>query len=166
MSTPVGITPKTASEIQTNLKQLATSAQALNKLSDQLTKEVAEIENTINLLNLGVTANVTIELRSYEEGTSSSCWRLAYGKEAGKWGFVIEYIIEDVNDPFAGSYESWPFKDSPRDKRVRAVEKIPNLLEALVKESNELAEEISRKISYTQSIAATLLIAKPESTKK
>ncbi len=166
MSTPVGITPKIASEIQTNLKQLATSAHALNKLSDQLTKEVAEIEDTINRLNLGVTANVRFEHWSNEEHTSYSSWRLAYGKEGGKWGFVIEYVSEDLEDPFAGSHDTWPFKDSPRDKRIRAVEKIPDLLEALVKQSNELAEEISRKISYTQSIAATLLVAKPESTKK
>jgi hypothetical protein len=167
MSTPVGITPKTASEIQANLKQLETSAHALNKLSDQLTKKVAEIEDTINRLNLGVTADVRIESWANEDGTSSSVWRLAYGKESGKWGFVIEYLSENLNlGPDAESYESWPFKDSPREQRIRAVEKIPMLLEALVKKSNEVAEEISRKVSYTESLAATLLIAKPESTKK
>src|SRR5271169_5855916 len=123
MSTPVGITPKIASEIQANLKQLETSAHALNKLSDQLTKKVAGIEDTINSLNLGVTANVRIESWSNEEGTSSSVWRLAYGKESGKWGFVVEYLSEDLNrGPDADSYESWSFKDSPRDQRIRAVE--------------------------------------------
>jgi hypothetical protein len=165
MSTPVGITPEAASKIQANLKQLETSAHALNKLSDQLTQKVAEIEGTINSLNLGVTTNVRIESWSNEEGTSTSLWRLAYGKESGKWGFVIEHISEDLNYGHE-EYSSWPFKDSPREQRINAVDKIPQLLEALVKESNEVAEQVSRKISYTQSLAATLLVAKPESTKK
>jgi len=166
MTTPVGITPKIASEIQANLKQLETSAHALNKLSDDLTKKVAEIEDTINGLNLGVTANVQIESWSDEEGTSSSRWRLAYGKQSGKWGFVIEYLFEDHLSYANDEYSSWPFKDSPREQRIKAVEKIPQLLEALVKTSSEVAEQISSKISYTESLAATLLAAKPESTKK
>jgi hypothetical protein len=118
-------------------------------------------------LNLGVTVNVKIESWDSEDGESSSLWRLAYGKEAGKWGFIVEYISENLRyGPEADSYESWVFKDSPREQRLRAVEKIPLLLDALVAKSNEVAEEISRKVSYTQSLAATFLVAKPESAKK
>lgn len=166
MATPVGITAETASEIKANLKQLETSAHALNKLSDELTKKVAEVEDAINRLNLGISAHVDIQYWGSEDGLESSAWRLAYGKESGKWGFVIEYVSENLNWPDAGKHESWLFKDSPREKRIRAVEKIPELIGALVKKSNEVAEEIGRKVSYTQSIAATLPLAKPEGINK
>jgi hypothetical protein len=106
-----------------------------------------------------------VEAWSDEEGLSSGVWRLAYGKMAGKWGFFIEYLTEDLR---AGheDYESWLFKDAPREQRIKAVEKIPLLLEALVKKSTDVASDIEGKLSYAKSLASALpapVVDKPQS---
>lgn len=143
-------------EIQSNLQKLTAAAKAVNELSDQLKEEVGKIEATLNELKLGITANVRIDNWCDEEG-NSGLWRLAYGKEAGKWGFFIEYLAEFANRaPDSETYESWLFKDSPREQRLKAVDHIPSLLAALARTSAELADTITQKVEYAKGVATNL----------
>jgi hypothetical protein len=145
-----------ALEVQTNLEKLASAAKTINELSDQLTHEVSQIEGAVNEFNLGIETNVRIESWASEQG-NSGLWRLAYGKMAGKWGFFVEYLSEwPERGPDAETYESWLFKDSPREQRLKAVEKIPDLLAALVKKSGELAETVTRKVNYARDLSGTI----------
>src|SRR5437867_3309110 len=103
------------------LQELSSTAKNVNDLTDKLTQEVAGIETVVNRLNLGVETSVHIESWSDEMGDHSGLWRLAYGKNAGKWCLFIEYLTEDHHEgPMADTYEAWPFKDAPRDARIKA----------------------------------------------
>lgn len=140
------------------LTQLSTAAGALNSLSDELTKQVSEIEATLNAFNLGVRAEVVA--KTLDHGEYYSHWlRLAYGKESGKWGFIVEELEEDRRAPEDESYQSWAFRDAPREFRIEVVDKIPDLLEALVKKSNETTEVVAKKVKYVQELAS--ILAKP-----
>jgi uncharacterized coiled-coil protein SlyX len=162
--TPIAPDP---SQIQDQLQQLAAAAQTLNELSDQLTKHVGDIETSLNKLNIGITANVKTEQWSDdEEGLSSTIWRLGYEKTSKQWGFVIERITEDCRYPEAGTYESWAFKDAPREHRLLSVEKIPALLNALLEKSKDVASDISGKVSYAKSLATSLAMSKADGSKK
>src|SRR5438309_2254863 len=123
----------TASNAGKYLQKLSSTAKNVNDLTDKLTKEVAGIETAVNRLNLGVETNVNVESWTDEMGNHSGLWRLAYGKNGGKWCFIVEYMTEDHRQgPMADTYEAWAFKDAPRDARIKCVEKIPNLLAVLV----------------------------------
>lgn len=137
-------------EEPSHLEQLANTAQTLNQLSDKLTKEVCDLERPLNKLNLGVSAKVVVQRWSSETEESGQV-RLAYDKHSGKWGFMIEDIKEDSygNE----EYQSWAFKDAPRDLRLAAVEFIPPLLEELIQKSAELASEIRDKVAFTERLA-------------
>ena len=66
----------------------------------------------------------------------SSPLRLSYDKNDGKWGFEIEELDEDQNDPgHYRNYKSWVFKDAPRALRLEVVHHIPEPIKAMVKES-------------------------------
>lgn len=145
-----------SSEIQQKLQRLASAAQTLNQLSDELTKHVADIEACVNKLNVGVTATVKVEQSTSEDGMYSTIWRLAYEKTSKQWGFVLERLTEDLSNPETDTYESWPFKDAPREYRVRAVEKIPALLDALIEKSKQVESEVSGRVSYAKSLALSL----------
>jgi hypothetical protein len=148
-------------KIQTNLQELTTTAEILSDLSDRLTKQITEIEIAVNKLNLGITANVELESWSDEKALQWETWRLAYGKDGGRWGFLLQRLSGSRNFPEADSYEQWAFQDLSRERRLRAVEKIPVLLDALVARSKKVVSELSGKLNYAQSLASTF--AQPNS---
>src|SRR5215469_4031938 len=121
------------------LTELTVAAGTLNDLSNQLSKEVSAIEGVVNELNLGIRTEVhAVTLRASDPGAGDhySHWlRLAYGKAGARWGFIIEELTEDITNPEGDSYQSWFFQEAPREFRLKVVEKIPALIEALVKKS-------------------------------
>jgi hypothetical protein len=139
--------------VHSHLQRLSSAAQTLNELSDELTKQVAHVETAINRLVLGVNASVVFNTVVDEEGTWEERWRLAYGKEEGRWGILIERILESGG---VERWDSWRFKDAPREQRIRAVDSIPELIEALVMQSDAFASKITEKVELAKRIAATV----------
>jgi len=72
---------------------------------------------------------------------------------------------EDANYPDQGERESWAFKDAPRDFRLKVVDKIPALLEALVKRSAEVTSEITMKVRFANELALTSFSTVPRTRK-
>jgi hypothetical protein len=158
--------PESLLKAESNLKELASAAQKLNVISDEFTNQVSAIETTLNRLGLGVRAHVIVYSSENMYGDITKYLRLAYGKTGGKWGFVIEQYTDDQNLPDFTDFESWPFKDAPRELRIDVVEKIPELLQALVKKSADIAAKMTQKIDYTKELAARLAPASPQGSKK
>lgn len=165
MSLPVPLPdPEIFTQMQAYLRRLEKAATTLNELSDQLTKQVKAIETVVNSLNLGITTHVNIGKWSTEDGSRTDEWSLLYDKESGKWGFVIMCVVDDDSSEI--EYKTWAFKDAPREQRIKAVEKIPLLLEALLKKSTEVASDITHKVNYAKSIASSLSLQKPNGVKR
>jgi hypothetical protein len=154
------------SKIDSNLKELTVAAEALNSVSDQLTKQVSAIEAVVNKLNLGIKAKVIAYQASNMDQTETHYVKLAYGKASGRWGFFIEEFTDQVDWPEYDDFESWPFTEAPRQLRITAVDKIPELLEALVKESAETTKALVKKVEYATELAARVAPAKMQAAKK
>lgn len=155
-SSPLSPTPDQLSQVENTLTELAVAAQKLNELSDQLTKYVRGIEEKINQLGLGISASTPIEMWTSEDGMQSNGWKLSYGKSGRKWGLLVEYFEENINYPPDDEYESWAFAESPREQRIRAVQKIPDLLGALLQKSSEVASKIVHSVDYAKEISSTI----------
>jgi hypothetical protein len=146
-----------------NLWKLANAAQNLNELSDRLNDQVAQIENSLNKLNLGVSASVDVETTSSDGGMAVHCLRLGYGKVAGKWALTIDHFMDD--DP-ENTYELWSFKDAPRDFRLKVIDRIPQLLDELVMTSTQLASNINEKITLAKGLVSLFPQPSPSGSKK
>jgi hypothetical protein len=143
--------------LESQLKQLSAAARTLNELSDELTAQVERIEGILGALNLGVRAHVDVEtLSSSEDGMFTHWLRLAYGRRKQDWGFLIEELVEDLNNPQTDDCEVWAFRKAPRDFRLKAVDSIPALLEKLLKESAEAASSVTKKVEFTTELASSL----------
>jgi hypothetical protein len=146
------------SSVAADLKALAANSKILNQLTDDLTKQVAQIESIINALNLGISEWVVVD-ESFDpmsEWTDNT--RLLYDKnEDGKWGLAIEKYEEHIQNPdLRRNYNAWAFRDAPRKLRLRAVAYIPALLGDLVKQSEELSKETAATLSLAKDIASNL----------
>ena len=145
------------SKIDANLQKLSSAAQTLNGLSDQLTAKIAVIEDSINKLNLGIRANVNAYTLEGADDDLYSRWvRLAYGKSGNRWGFIVEELTEDLRNPEQDTYDSWAFRDAPREYRLKVVEKIPALLDALVIKSAEIASDIKKSVGYISELESVI----------
>ena len=141
-------------KLQSSLKELAASADTLNSLSDQLNAQVAEVESAVNKTAIGLTASVNTEDWADERGDRYDIWRICYAKHQNKWGFTIEHHWGLEGFEESNQSETWAFKEAPREHRLKAVAKIPDLIDALVKKAKEFASNVSATMIYTQGLVA------------
>jgi len=146
-------------KIESTLKKLASVSQSLNQASDAVTSRIAEVETALREYKLGIEAWVDIERWSevgqFGDGTYYELrriQRLGYGKKGGKWGLLTYVDAEESEDR-----EEFAFlREAPREVRLAAVDKLPDLLEALVEKALETSQEAMKKAEKAKQIAAGL----------
>lgn len=148
-------------KVEASLKQLSSLSKSLNEASDQLSKQVSAIESAINEFKLGIWGWVRTPILTESELSDPDqeghqylleyCHQLGYGKHKGKWGLLVSYgwVASDES-------EIMFLRDAPRDVRIKAMDRIPDLLDVLAKEMSSVTQEASKKASEAKELAAAL----------
>ncbi len=137
---------RSASRVQASYKQLAQAAVSLNFASDELGKAVAVLDAALKKLNLGVAAWVTLSGSDGLKLGQGWWWSrdLGYAKISDKWGMALRTTSGNEFSPGDDSEEVWSFNDAPRWMRTEAVAKIPDLLEALLRQAQDTTKGIQK----------------------
>ena len=61
------------------------------------------------------------------------------------------------NAPDEGTGEEWLFNDAPRALRIESVEKLPDLFENLIKETDAATRQIKTRTQHAQQLASALM---------
>jgi hypothetical protein len=141
--------------VQTSFKQLSIAATSLNSASDELGQVIGVLDAALKKLNLGVSAWVNLASNRDENGNYWSR-KLGYGKAAGKWGIALNTTAGNYDYPDEENSESWLFNEAPRWMRVEAVGKIPDLLEALLKQTEDTTKTIKKKTEQALELAQAI----------
>jgi hypothetical protein len=149
-------------KVETSLKQLSLLSKSLNEASDELSKQISAIESALNQFKLGIWAWVREPVLTESELSDPDekgmrfelnyHYQLGYGKHNGKWGLLVSYFWE-ANEEDA---EIEFLRDASREIRMKAMDKIPDLLDILSKEMSALTQEASKKASEAKELAAAL----------
>ena len=133
--------------------KLVASATELNAVSDELAKPISTIETALQKLNLGVSA--WTEVDGHVDGNTGRFWdrSVGYAKVSGRWGIAIRTRTGDFEDVHE---EAWRFGDAPRSYRLEALERLPELLEQLVKATGKAANALKSKVAATKEMATVL----------
>jgi hypothetical protein len=156
-----GVSTPPTERVAASYKRLAASAEVLSSKSDTFSQQVAVLDLALQKLNVGVIAWERI--RGWEEPDGGSYWGedVGYAKVGGRWGIAIRersgHNNADVHD-----CEEWLFADAPRELRISAIDKIPDLLDKLVKYADKTARKIDEKTAQTKELAAALTKAAAE----
>jgi hypothetical protein len=138
----------TVSELEAALANLRASADELNKLDDELTAMIPEIEDALRGLRLGVRISVQIE-----EGEQWSKY-LAFDKHGQTWRLLIE------GGPDDGEPEQWTttaLANVPRDERADVFEgHLDKLLLSAAGQIKTKAERRRRALEGTRTVIATV----------
>jgi hypothetical protein len=155
------------SQIQTNFQALSTVASSLNAASDELTKVVGKLDEALKKLNVGLTVWVVFEDRSDEQYPDQyDCDQIGYCKVNGKWGISLRRIWGHEFHGAGNEEGPWHFTDAPREMRLRSVDKIPVLIEALSKEASNTTKKIQEKTKEVSELAAAIESAAYEQKRK
>lgn len=145
--------------VSSSFRELSAAAGALNVVSDELGKAVSEIDDSLKKLNLGVTAWVQMQKwgGAHERDLSYTIEELGYAKINSKWGIAVRVRSGDDEHPeYDESVEAWLFNDATRALRLRAIKKIPELLNKLSEEATKVTKELQVKLADAQAVAAAV----------
>lgn len=134
------------------MQHLASLSKSLNDASDILSKHIAEAESAFNELRLGLWAWVLVA-RYLESEDVIRVVRLGYGKLAGRWGLLLS---EEYEGEEPKNVTTKPLRDAPRVEKLAAVEKLPELLNALEAQARDVTAETTRKAAQVKEFAAAL----------
>jgi uncharacterized protein YoxC len=133
--------------------ELPTAASTLNDATDQLGKSIGSLDALLKKFSLGVPTWVSFNSEANEIADYYYNEDLGYAKIGGKWGVAVRTVEYNPGRPDS-DIEQWLFNDAPRLLRVRAVEKIPELLEALLESAAEMSKRIAEKASEVDALTA------------
>jgi hypothetical protein len=143
---------KPAQRVQHVFKQLSEVATDLNRASDELSKPIGVCEVSLKKLNLGVPAWVTTSKGTDERG---EWWDrgIGYTRLKGLWSISLRTRL---GDQVTTEEEVWAFNEAPRWLRIEAVAKLPELLDALLRQAQETTTKIRARIAQTNELAEAI----------
>lgn len=150
-----------ADNIDTTLKKLTAVSKSLNQASDELSRQISELESTLRELNLGVTAFVTFSKEEIEYKMDDGkvyvdhCNQdVGYARLNGKWGLSVVTWYDSNDDP--DSMKQMFLREAPRETRIAAMDKIPELLKALSEQAQKVTQQASKKAAQIKDISTAL----------
>jgi hypothetical protein len=143
-----------AARVQSSYKQLAVAATDLNIASDELGQAISLLNESLKKLNLGVSA--WARLSGYEGNGDWWSRDVGYTKIRNEWGIALRKRSGHYALPEHDSEEEWFFNEAPRWMRVEAVGKIPDLLDALLKQAADTTKQIKNKTELVYGLAVAI----------
>ena len=143
-----------STRIANSFKQLAASATKLHQATNEFSQVTAPIDDLLKQLNLGVECWVRVNKWSGDEGTAT-IHEIGYTKVSGQWGVALRSFDVGVMGDREHD-ELWRFNDGPRMMRLDAVEKLPDLLEELVKKADKFTRQMQEGTQTASHVIAAL----------
>jgi hypothetical protein len=153
-----------SAKLQRSFQNLSAAANTLNTATDAFGDAARTLDEAFNKLNPGVTAWVTVSSTSDDPPWEIFEERLGYAKIGGRWGLCLCTVEIDARpDPFGSeeTKDSWLFNDAPRSLRIRAIEHVPALVDALAKEVTQTAKRVSEGAEFAQQLAGSISAMAP-----
>ena len=151
-----------AEKIQIIFTQLSKAAVDLNTSSDELSKPIYVCEAALKKLNLGISA--WVELSGDDSGGDWWDRSLGYTQLKDRWCIALRTREGHHANSDHDTEELWSFNDAPRWMRIEAVAKLPEVLEALLKQAEETTQKIRKKIAQANELVEAINKVAADST--
>lgn len=151
--------PSIVASVSTSYLELTKAAEVLNGVTDAFGKAVSDIDEALKKLNLGIVAWVMVdEQGGHSDDPVYHIQEIGYSKVSGKWGIALRTRTGNVANSYDDreEVEIWLFNEATRALRLKAIEKLPELVNKLSKEATQMTKQLQLKLSDIQAVAAVL----------
>jgi hypothetical protein len=147
-------------QVSTLYKRLADVSGVLNASTDEFSKAIAPLEKGLQSLNLGIECWVPVKTYGGEDGDFER-HELGYARIDGTWGIALRVV--EGNERWAEAHtQSWLFNNGPRADRLDAIEKLPELLERLIKKADSMTKKIKESTQQAREVGSAISRAASE----
>jgi hypothetical protein len=140
------------------LSDLSHTVETLNRESDTINDLIKRVEERLRQLNIGLEVwcsaplvstpvDVSTDEETYEEGSRDT--ELGWAKGVRGWELYLrEQVYRKLSDDFGGQWRTLrtedqrPLRQAPRQLRIAALKRFPQLLEELKEEAEEAVKAI------------------------
>ena len=143
-------------KVQTHFQALSQIASSLNTASDELTSSVETLSESLKKLNVGLTVWVVFRTRDVDEPQMYDQDEIGYTKEGGEWGIFLRSVYGNLSHDEPNSESLCLFNDAPREMRLAAVDKIPDLIKELAKEAFNTTRRVQQKAQQVRELAQAI----------
>jgi hypothetical protein len=144
-------------KLQTDFQNLSETASALNAASDHLTRGVAVLDEALKKLNVGLTVWVNFDVRGDDNDPGLyDLDQIGYCKINGTWGLAIRQVWGDELRDWEKQDGPWSFNDVQREMRLRAVDKIPEVIAELSKAAIQTTKKVQEKTEQVIELAEAI----------
>lgn len=142
-------------------QRLTASAAELATATDEFSKPIAELDEALAKLDLGLLTWQKVSGASDDYG---NFWQrdVGYARIGRTWGLAIRKINGNDSDPQDASIEQWLFNEAPRSYRIEALDKLPDLLELLIKNADKTAKKLKEMAVDAKDLAMAVKIVSGE----
>jgi hypothetical protein len=142
-------------------KRLVASAEVLSSATDEFSKPIAQLDEALRKLDLGL---LTWETVASGQDDEYNWWQrdVGYARIDHKWGLAIRKLNGNHGYPDDDRQEQWLYNEAPRSYRIEALDKLPDLLEQLIKNADKTAKKLREKAVEAHDLAAALKSATAE----
>jgi hypothetical protein len=136
-------------ELGPRLQRLGTVAKSLNEVSDEITKVVQGVESHLSeQLRIGVRAGVLIEHDENEDASICIDYSLVYGRHGSSFRFYVVHTVDCDGNNQGRTETLWA--NCPRDLKLMAFQKLPELLDAIATNAEKLLAQVNVSFATVQ----------------
>lgn len=150
------VKPPASERVADAFRRLAKSTQNLEVAVKEWKSYISALNAALRKLNIGVSAWQVISNGGDDEQHEWWTREIGYSKIKDDWCIALRRSWGDHQFPEADGEETWRFEDAPRWVMVEAAAKIPDLLETLVKRTDETTDKVRKRTKETAEVAAAL----------
>jgi hypothetical protein len=129
-------------------------AKEVTAAAESLAKPILALDAALQGMHLAHEAWVTY--RSQSDEVEYTNWDLGYTRIGNRWGIAIRTINGRESEPERSRTDKWHFNESPLYLRHAAIDKLPDLLEALAKTGTTVAGKLTRAAVRASEIAEAI----------
>jgi hypothetical protein len=143
---------KKIDRVKKSIERFPAAASSLNSATAQLGQSIGQLDAVLKKFSLGIPTWVSF---NGSDDTIPSYYHedLGYAKIGGRWGIAVRTVSGDVRAEEDDSVEQWLLPDAPRFLAVQAIEKVPELLEAILKGAAEMTNRMTEKAAEVDALA-------------
>jgi hypothetical protein len=138
------------------LERLHASAKQNKPVSDVLSRSVAAVERELGRLNLRVASWTMLSERIGNDGVSFRREYVGYIEHDKRWRVVLSSDRGSDNQPDEDVVDVWPFDEAPQYLRAKAIDKLPDLIDALAATVDKTTERLTKRLDSAVELSAVI----------